>query len=91
MPKSGSPSDQPRITLFTTPTCHWCKVARHYLDERGLEYDEVDVFADRRGRQEMVRMTGQQGVPVIRVGEHAMTGWDRAEFERLFEGRFRRR
>ena len=91
MPTSGDSRQQPRITLYTSPSCHWCKVAKRYFEERGLEYREVDVFADRRGRQEMVRMTGQNGVPVIRVGEHAMTGWDRGEFERLLDGRFRRR
>jgi glutaredoxin len=91
MPTSGSPSRQPRITVFTSPSCHWCKVAKRYLDERGLTYREVDVIKDGRGRQEMARMTGQYGVPVIRVGEHAMTGWDKAEFERLLGGNFKRR
>jgi glutaredoxin 3 len=91
MPTNGGFHDQPRITLFTTPSCHWCRTARAYLDGRGLEYREVDIVKDRRGRQEMVRMTGQSGVPVIRVGEHAMTGWDHNEFERLLKGRFTRR
>ena len=91
MPTSGNASHQPRITVFTSPTCHWCRVAKRYLDERGLTYREIDIIKDGRGRQEMVRMTGQSGVPVIRVGEHAMTGWDRAEFERLLSGRFKRR
>ena len=91
MPTNGSPINQPRITVFTTPSCHWCRVAKRYLEERGLTYREVDVIKDGRGRQEMVRMTGQSGVPVIRVGEHAMTGWDKAEFERLLSGKFRHR
>ena len=91
MPTSGNSQHQPRITVFTSSSCHWCRVAKRYLEERGLSYREIDVIADRRGRQEMVRMTGQHGVPVIRVGEHAMTGWDKTEFERLLEGRERRR
>ena len=91
MPTSGTTPHQPRITVFTSPSCQWCKVAKRYLDERGLTYREVDVIKDPRGRQEMARMTGQFGVPVIRVGEHAMTGWDKAEFERLLSGRFKRR
>jgi glutaredoxin 3 len=91
MPTSGSSSSQPRITVFTSPSCHWCKVAKSYLNERGLTYREVDVIKDARGRQEMARMTGQYGVPVIRVGEHAMTGWDKAEFERLLSGKPGRR
>ena len=91
MPTSGSRSHSPRITVFTSPACHWCKVTKRYLADKGLTYREVDVIADRKGRQDMVRMTGQSGVPVIRVGEHAMVGWDPDEFERLLSGRFKQR
>ncbi len=91
MPTSGTSGHVPRITVYTSPSCHWCRVAKRYLEERGLTYREVDIANDPRGRQEMVRMTGQYGVPVIRVGEQAMTGWDKAELERLLSGRYRRR
>jgi glutaredoxin 3 len=91
MVTSGSGGHPPRITVYTSPACHWCRVAKRYLEERGLAYREVDVITDLRGRQEMVRMTGQYGVPVIRVGERAMTGWDKAEFERLLSGHSGRR
>lgn len=91
MPTSGHARNQPRITIYTSPACHWCRVAKRYMDEHALEYTEVDIINDPRGRQEMVRMTGQYGVPVIRVGERAMTGWDTHEFERLLRGRAHRR
>jgi glutaredoxin 3 len=77
--------------VFTTPTCHWCRVAKAYLAEKHIEYREVDVTKSRGAQQEMVRMTGQTGVPVIRVGEHAMVGWDAREFERLLSGKLGRR
>lgn len=73
-----------RITLYTTPTCPWCRVARRYLADRGIVYVEVDVAVDRAGMREMVLMTAQHGVPVIKVGEKAMVGWNVEEFERLF-------
>ena len=91
MPTSGHAHHPPDITIYTSPACHWCRVAKRYFEERGLDYREVDIISDGRARQEMVRMTGQYGVPVIRVGERAMTGWDKAEFERLLHGRARRR
>ena len=91
MAMGGGHHQHPRITVFTSPTCHWCRVAKRYIEERGLSYREVNIIDDARGRQEMVRMSGQHGVPVIRVGEHSMTGWDKAEFEQLLNGRFRRR
>jgi glutaredoxin len=66
-------------------------VAKRYLAENDIPFREVDVTRDRRGLREMVLMTGGRAVPVISVGEHAMTGWDVREFERLMTGRFRRR
>ena len=91
MATDGIPSHTPRITVYTTPICHWCVTAKRYLDARGLPYVEIDIASDRKAHQQMVRMTGQNGVPVIRVGDYAMTGWDKAEFERLLNHRFQRR
>jgi glutaredoxin 3 len=56
------------------------------LAERGLAFDDVDVSQDRAGRRDMVTMTGQNGVPVIRVGEKAMVGWNPKEFQALLSG-----
>lgn len=91
MPTSGNRSHSPRITVFTSPSCPWCTVAKRYIAERGLQFREVNVIANPKGRQEMVRMTGQSGVPVIRVGEHAMVGWSEREFEKLLSGKFKQR
>lgn len=86
---------QPRptapVTIYTTPHCHWCRVAKHYFAEHTIAFREVDITKDARGRREMVLMTGSHAVPVIRVGEHAMIGWDVREFEKLRTGKFRRR
>ena len=91
MPTSGQSRPAPRVTIYTTPTCHWCRVAKAYFAEHGVHYSEVDVASDRRGLREMVLMTGGRAVPVVRVAERAMVGWDVAEFERLYRGDFRRR
>jgi glutaredoxin len=80
----------PRVTVYTTPACHWCHVAVRYLDEHHIAHRQVDVTRDGRGMREMVLMTGGHAVPVIKVGEHAMVGWDVKEFRRLYE-RGRRR
>lgn len=73
-----------RVTLYTTPTCPWCRVAERYLAERDIEFTHVDISTDRAGYREMVLMTAQHGVPVLRIGEKAMVGWNPAEFERLW-------
>jgi glutaredoxin 3 len=79
------------VTLYTTPHCHWCKVAKRHLLDNDIAFREVDVVTDRCGLREMVLMTGSRAVPVVRVGQRAMTGWDVHEFERLMVGRLGRR
>lgn len=73
-----------KVTLYTTPTCPWCQVAKRYLAEREVGFAEVDVSTDRAGLREMVLMTAQHGVPVLRIGEKALVGWNAEEFERLY-------
>ena len=66
-------------------------MAKRYFVEHGVEFVEANIMSDLGARREMALMTGQFGVPVIVVGEHAMIGWDPGEFELLRSGRFKRR
>jgi glutaredoxin len=61
-------------------------MAKRYFAERGLDYEDLDVSHDREALKQMVTATGQYGVPVIRVGDQAMVGWDKNEFERMISG-----
>ena len=88
---SGEDHIDPRVTLYVTPACHWCTVAKRYLTEHNIPFVEVDVTQDRRALRDMVLMTGGRAVPVVRIGEHAMVGWDVQEFKRLMGKRFTRR
>ena len=78
-------SPQKKVKIYTTPTCHWCRVTKAYLDQAGIEYAEMDILADMDARREMATMTGQYGVPVILVGEKAMVGWNEEEFLQLMK------
>ena len=74
------------VVVYTTPTCPFCTMAKRYLEDRSVAYVAKDVSADDVALREMVAKTGQYGVPVIRVGDQAMIGWDKDEFERLLHG-----
>ncbi len=91
MPTSGSRKHSPTVTIYTTPHCHWCGVAKAHFAENNIAYREVDVSENGPGRREMTLMTGGTAVPVIKVGAYAMTGWDEREFARLVSGRFKQR
>ncbi len=73
----------PRVILFTTPTCSWCRTAKNYFKQLRVPFKEVDVTRDAYGLKEMVRVSGQQGVPVILINNRPIVGFDKNKIERL--------
>ncbi len=74
---------QKQITIYSTPTCHFCHAAKEYFDEHGVAYEDHNVLENMEKRQEMVDMTGQMGVPVIRIGDDVVVGFDQPMIEKL--------
>ncbi|GAB4473641.1 MAG: glutaredoxin family protein [Anaerolineales bacterium] len=72
---------QPRVILFTTPTCSFCNAAKRYLRERGIKFRDVDVSRDPAAARDMVRRSGQSGVPVIDIGGRIIVGFDRVKID----------
>ncbi len=69
------------IKIYSTPTCPYCKMAKAFLTEKGLEYDDIDVSTDRQAAEEMVDKTGQMGVPVLDIGGTVIIGFDKDAIE----------
>ncbi len=74
-----------QVTIYSTPVCHFCNAAKDYFKENNVEYTEIDVAADAEKRQEMIEMTGQMGVPVIRIGDDVVVGFDEAKVKELLQ------
>jgi glutaredoxin 3 len=72
-----------RVIIFTTPTCSWCRRAKTYLRDRGVRFKEVDVSRDTRAASDLVRRTGQMGVPVIEIDGRPIVGFDQRQVDRL--------
>ncbi len=67
----------PAVTVYSTQTCAYCKMAKAYLKQNEIPYKEVDVGSDAKAAQEMVERSGQMGVPVIQVGSQLIIGFDK--------------
>ena len=65
------------VTIYSTPTCHFCQMAKEFMTEKNVPFTAFDVAGDAEKRQEMIKLTGQLGVPVIVVGGSIMVGFDR--------------
>ena len=72
-----------RVLVFTTPTCPWCTRAKSYLRSRGVKFREVDVARDQAAARDLVRRTGQMGVPVVEIDGKPIVGFDQAKIDRL--------
>ncbi|MEK7613018.1 MAG: glutaredoxin family protein [Patescibacteria group bacterium] len=64
--------------IYSTPTCHFCKMAKDFFTEKNVPYTDYDVARDAAKRQEMIQLTGQLGVPVIVINNEIMVGFDRS-------------
>ena len=73
------------IKIYSTPTCPYCKMAKDYLTEKGVTFEEVDVATDAAGRDEMIKKSGQMGVPVIMVDGEVIIGFDKERLDGLLK------
>ena len=73
----------PRVILFSSGSCPWCSRAKSYLRQKGVRVKEVRVDEDPDAAKDVVRMTGQMGVPVLLIGTAKIVGFDKGRIDRL--------
>ena len=65
-----------KVTIYSTPTCHFCQMAKEFFKDNNVEYTDYNVAEDAEKRQEMVEKSGQMGVPVISIDDQIIVGFD---------------
>jgi glutaredoxin 3 len=71
------------VVVYTTPTCGYCYQAKEFLSRQKVPFVEKNVAADRRAAMEMVKVSGQQGVPVITVDGQVVVGFNQPRLMQL--------
>ncbi|MBI4119875.1 MAG: glutaredoxin family protein [Parcubacteria group bacterium] len=71
------------VEIYSTPWCHYCKMAKEYFKKNNVAYAEYDVASDTARRQEMLDKTHQMGVPVIIINGKIVIGFDRGKINQL--------
>ncbi|MFC1614940.1 glutaredoxin family protein [Patescibacteria group bacterium] len=72
-----------KVTIYSTPVCGFCKMAKAFFVENKIEYIEHDVATDEAMRKEMIEKTGQMGVPVIEIDEQVVVGFDKEKLSEM--------
>ena len=71
------------VTVYSTPTCPYCRMAKAYLDEHKVSYKDIDVSTDRDAAAAMVEKSGQMGVPVLDIDGEIIIGFDKAKIKEV--------
>ena len=71
------------VTIYSTPTCHFCQMAKEYFKANNVPYENFDVASDMEKRKEMMEKSGQLGVPVILIDNSVVIGFDKPRLAQL--------
>jgi glutaredoxin-like YruB-family protein len=74
---------QPRVIIFTTPTCSYCNLTKQYFRRNNIRFRDVDISRDPAAARDVVRRSGQMGVPVIDIGGKIIVGFDKPKINQL--------
>ena len=73
----------PKATIYTTPSCVYCKMTKAFFKENNVQYEEKDVSTDAVARDEMIAKSNQMGVPVIDIDNQLVIGFDKERLSQL--------
>jgi len=76
-------SKKPKIRIFTTPACSYCNTLKLFLEEKGFEYEEIDIASDDEAREEMIEKSGSMSAPVIDIDGKFIAEFDRDKICKL--------
>jgi glutaredoxin-like YruB-family protein len=74
-----------RVVVYSTPTCPHCNTLKNYLKEQKVQFRDIDVSRDQKMAQEMVKRSGQQGVPQIDINGRQIVGFNKPKIDELLE------
>ncbi len=71
------------IKVYSTPICLYCITLKEFLKKHNIEFEEIDVAEDPKAREEMIKKSGQMGVPVIEIDGKIIVGFDKEKISKL--------
>ena len=72
-----------KVEIYSTQSCHYCVMVKDFLKSKGINYSDYNVGLDLEKRKEMVEISGQMGVPVVKIDKDIIVGFDQEKIEEL--------
>jgi len=73
------------VSIYSSPTCHFCHMAKDFFIEHNIQFTDHDVATDPNAIKEAVEKSGQMGVPVIDVDGTVIVGFDEPKLRELLQ------
>lgn len=74
------------VKIYTTSTCPYCEMAKDYFKSKNIAYEEFNVVSDAKAREEMIKKSGQMGVPVLDINGKIIVGFNKQEIDSALSG-----
>ncbi len=74
-----------KVIVYSTPTCPWCHRAKDYLKKNKVAFEDVNVAGNQERAEEMVKKSGQMGVPVIDISGTIIVGFDESAIKKALK------
>lgn len=75
-----------KVKVYSTSTCPWCHKVKELLKSKGVKFENINVGVDQKAAEEMVRKSGQMGVPVTEIDGKIIVGYDKEAIEKALAG-----
>ena len=73
----------PQVRIFSTPACPYCVTLKEFLKEKGIEFEDINVAENEQAREEMIKKSGQMGVPVVEIDNQIIVGFNKEKISQL--------
>jgi len=73
------------VKIYALPTCPYCIKAKAFLRENKVEFTDIDVSKDQAAANEMIKKSGQMGVPVLDINGQIIVGFERDEIKKALK------
>jgi len=71
------------VKVYSTPSCPYCHTLKEFLKKNSIEFEDIDVSQDKEALEEMVKKSGQMGVPVVDIDGQIVVGFDKEKITEL--------
>ena len=73
------------IKVYSSPSCAYCLTLKEFLKNHNIEFEDIDVSKDEKAREEMIKKSGQFGVPVVEIDGEIIVGFDKEKISKILK------